>query len=92
MKRLICGAGCLNWARPVLRGVGLQFVRKGPAYSPHFANMKVMWRVGNPQNVMRNGEAVLQSGPVYSSLLGLSRKEREIFPFFGEEHLGSKLF
>jgi hypothetical protein len=40
---------------------------------------------------MRNGEAVLQSGPVYSLLLGLGRKERGIFSFFGEEHLGSKI-
>jgi hypothetical protein len=37
---------------------------------------------------MRNGEAVLQSGPVYSLLLGLSRKERGIFSSLKKNILG----
>jgi hypothetical protein len=31
----MCGAGCLNWARPVLRGVGFNSREKKPVYSPN---------------------------------------------------------
>jgi hypothetical protein len=32
VKRLMCGAGCLNWARPVLRGAVPQFLKEeGPS-------------------------------------------------------------